>query len=147
MGVRICDWKDVRQDIGSSTNGKSFRHIIYRSVDFNRDQNIGLLYHFFREHLGKDYGLTVKKLRQETTIDSIEQEEDMERTFFCSELIAKAFKECGVLIDDNTSCTQFTPNSFSQRGQKFLKLRADAVIHRERKIIIDEDETASTSKW
>jgi hypothetical protein len=47
-----------------------------------------------------------------------------ERGFFCSELIAKAYKECGILSTDSASC-QFFPTDFSKEGTK-LQLRADA---------------------
>ena len=63
VGVRICDWEYVRDDIGSSKEGKLFASIVYRSVDFNREDNLGYLYKFFRDHLGKDYGLSMKKLK------------------------------------------------------------------------------------
>ena len=36
-GVRLTDWDYVRQDIGNQNNGKIFKNIVYRSVDFNRE--------------------------------------------------------------------------------------------------------------
>ena len=59
MGVRMCAWNDVRDDIGSTLQGKSFRKIIYRSVEFNREENLRYLYSFFRNHLGNGYGLSL----------------------------------------------------------------------------------------
>lgn len=47
---------------------------------------------------------------------------DEARTFFCSELVAKAFKVAGVLEDDDTACSRFMPASFSAKGEHFLKL-------------------------
>jgi hypothetical protein len=49
---------------------------------------------FLKEVVGKPYGLTINKLlRKETTIfNSNRNYIDENRTFFCSELIAKAFK-------------------------------------------------------
>lgn len=32
-----------------------------------------------------------------------------DRTFFCSELVAKAYKAFGIIRDDGTSCTKFFP--------------------------------------
>ena len=46
---------------------------------------------------------------------------DEGRTFFCSELVAKAFKELGILENDNTSCAKFYPHDFSAKGDSFLK--------------------------
>ena len=36
-----------------------------------------------------------------------------DRTFFCSELVAKAYKTFGIIEDDDTSCTQFYPAHFT----------------------------------
>ena len=36
-----------------------------------------------------------------------------DRTFFCSELVAKAYKTLGIIEDDDTSCTQFYPAHFT----------------------------------
>jgi hypothetical protein len=47
-------------------------------------------------------------------------EED--RTFFCSELIAKAFKVLGVIEDDEKSCAKYFPSSFSSKSMS-LKVK------------------------
>ena len=44
------------------------------------------------------------------------------RTFFCSELVAKAFKCLGVIEDDETSCARFYPHHFASRGDSGMKL-------------------------
>ena len=46
---------------------------------------------------------------------------DESRTFFCSELVAKAFKVAGVLEDDDTAC------SCSQRGRRSLKKTLECI--------------------
>ena len=56
---------------------------------------------------------------------------DETRTFFCSELVAKAFKIAGVLEDDDTACSRFMPASFSAKGQNFLKLNKGVEIEEE----------------
>ena len=56
---------------------------------------------------------------------------DESRTFFCSELVAKAFKIAGVLEDDDTACSRFMPASFSAKGQHFLKLKEGTEIEEE----------------
>ena len=38
-----------------------------------------------------------------------------DRTFFCSELVAKAFKILGVLEDDDKSSARFFPSNFSSK--------------------------------
>lgn len=39
---------------------------------------------------------------------------DQNRTFFCSELVAKAFKVLGVIENDSRSCTTFYPKHFAE---------------------------------
>lgn len=51
-----------------------------------------------------------------------DQEIEKNRDFFCSELVAKAFKVTGIIEDDDTSCTQFYPGTFDQKHDSFLKL-------------------------
>lgn len=62
-----------------------------------------------------------------------------DRTFFCSELVAKGFKLAGVLKKDGVSSSRFLPSDFAEGGQSFLqeKLEDSAVIHREREIQLD----------
>jgi len=54
--------------------------------------------------------------------DNSNQLVETNRTFFCSELLAKAFKILGIMEDDDTSCTQFYPQHFTEHGDSFLKL-------------------------
>ena len=48
-----------------------------------------------------------------TGIERVFVEED--RTFFCSELIAKAYKVLGIIEDDKASC-KYYPGSFSSKS-------------------------------
>lgn len=68
---------------------------------------------------GKQYELNIGKLMRDKSIECIEGDEDgvptlEERTFFCSELVAKAFKEVGILENVDSS-TKFRPGTFSQK--------------------------------
>lgn len=45
-----------------------------------------------------------------------------DRTFFCSELVAKAFKILGIIEDNDTSSAKFYPSHFSSKYDSFLKL-------------------------
>ena len=60
-------------------------------------------------------------------------EED--RTFFCSELIAKAYKVLGVIEDDDQSCANFYPSSFSAKSQA-LKLKPGMELEEELNIVV-----------
>jgi hypothetical protein len=56
------------------------------------------------------------------------------RTFFCSEIIAKAFKEFGIMEKDDISCSQYTPHNFSS-SYKGLKLTEGTSIEQEKIIV------------
>lgn len=47
---------------------------------------------------------------------------DAERTFFCSELVAKCFKILGIMVDDDTPCSKFYPHHFTALGDDALNL-------------------------
>tara|TARA_B110000285_G_C15031573_1_gene567059 strand:+ start:1047 stop:1241 length:195 start_codon:yes stop_codon:yes gene_type:complete len=54
-----------------------------------------------------------------------------DRTFFCSELVAKSFKFLGIMEDDDVSCAQFYPHHFSALGEDALNLTPDTHIEEE----------------
>jgi hypothetical protein len=62
---------------------------------------------FLKEAVGNRYGMSTSKLlfhrhslkpKKGTFIDE-------DRTFFCSELVAKAYKVLGVMVDDDRPCS------------------------------------------
>lgn len=61
---------------------------------------------------------------------------DESRTFFCSELIAKAFKVLGVIEDDEKSCATFFPQSFSSKGGQALKMMPGMQLGPELNIVV-----------
>lgn len=65
------------------------------------------------------------------------------RTFFCSELVAKAFKILGIILDDDKSCTQYYPHHFSTKGS-ILNLTPGTVIDEELQVIVDKDDFLHT---
>ena len=70
--------------------------MIYRKVNFDRNnQNINNFNVFLDEALGKAYSLTVPKLLRKQTVKVTDANREIvaeDRTFFCSELVAKTFK-------------------------------------------------------
>ena len=62
---------------------------------------------------------------------------DQDRTFFCSELVAKAFKILKFMDDDGTSCAKFYPSHFSSNGDNFLKLAKGTSLGPERLLDLD----------
>lgn len=63
-----------------------------------------------------------------------------DRTFFCSELVAKAFKCLGIIEDDDINCARFYPHNFSSRGDQMLKLTLGTSISEEQQVIVDEND-------
>ena len=53
------------------------------------------------------------------------------RTFFCSELVAKAYKQLGVIVNNDQSCAKFYPHHFCGKGDSFLKLTEGTSIDEE----------------
>lgn len=62
-----------------------------------------------------------------------------DRTFFCSELVAKACKILGMIENDKTSSSRFHPVHFSTKGQNFLKLTENTKIEEQLQIIINQE--------
>ena len=52
------------------------------------------------------------------TKDNQEKIVDENRTFFCSELVAKSYKVLGVIEDDDTACSKFLPGTFGQKHDR-----------------------------
>ena len=61
------------------------------------------------------------------------------RTFFCSELVAKAFKTLNIIENDDTSCTLFYPGHFSHSGEAFLRFNPKTGLENEKVICLDDD--------
>ena len=47
-----------------------------------------------------------------------DEEIDDERTFFCSELVAKTYKILGFMVNDNIPCSKYFPGHFAQKNCK-----------------------------
>ncbi len=65
-----------------------------------------------------------------------------DRTFFCSELVAKALKCMGIIVNETKSCTQFFPKHFSSKhcdGDKCLDLAKGVTIDPDQEIIFNDD--------
>jgi hypothetical protein len=79
---------------------------------------------FLEEAVGNKYGLSPKKLLiQRNTIKPKNGKYiDDDRTFFCSELVAKAYKVLGIIDNDSKACSSYYPSSFSSENKqlKFL---------------------------
>lgn len=61
---------------------------------------------------------------------------DDDRTFFCSELVAKAYKVLGIMHDDGRASSSFYPSAFSVKGN-MLKMMPGCELGSELNIIVD----------
>ena len=140
LGVSLNKWTYLREHVGE---GKFYKKMIMRHIEFDRgDKMVESLEKFLGEAVGKKYGLK-GLLKQKTIKHTNENSDDLlaeDRAFFCSELVAKAFKCLGIIEDDDTSCTQFYPGTFSAKGDSFLKLTPGTTIDSELQIIMNKDE-------
>ena len=67
---------------------------------------------FIRTVIGMKYKLTASKLlRKKFKNDA----EDTDKSYFCSELVASAYKRLG-LLPKEVSASQYWPGSFSNKG-------------------------------
>jgi hypothetical protein len=79
---------------------------------------------FLKEVVGNDYNFSVKQLIKRKTQRNISSDDSEEvrlvqegRAFFCSELVAKCWKVCGIMKSTDQACSNFLPSSFSEEKQ------------------------------
>ena len=60
---------------------------------------------------------------------------DEDRTFFCSELVAKAYKVLGIIPDDDVACSRYFPASFSSSSTA-LKFNPGLSLEGELSIVV-----------
>eukprot|EP00347_Sterkiella_histriomuscorum_P016113 403354443 len=118
--------------------GRKFGHKITRGYTSSKFDDVFLfeLEKFVKTVVGNKYHLPIKKLLFERNSFGKTLEG---RKFFCSELIAKAYKEMGVL-DTQIGCHQFMPNDFCSKGKIKMKIEKDAMLGEELMIQFDEDD-------
>ncbi|KAL8448432.1 hypothetical protein Emed_003766 [Eimeria media] len=105
-GVILTPWS-------SFVNNNWYR--VYERVSWRRlywpvsDERLSRLLEFLKKVIGKDYKLTLAKLLSRKPYDSSAAD-----GFFCSELVAGAWRVMGVIPED-AICSQYWPETFSQR--------------------------------
>ena len=130
--------------VATSTTSKPPHEINYsvfvRHLFCERDEGfLSAMEKFIKTVVGNNYNISLKNLlfRKKSLKGGTEKEIE-QREFFCSELIAKAFKECGLLTTEQ-ACCQFLPADFSSREKK-LKLQNGAKLGEELMIMFDEED-------
>ena len=111
----MTTWNNIRSELYA---GGFFDKIVTRKLIYEMTpQRLNDLDQFRRNAVGNSYGLSLKKLlkshRSEQQLGTRQSHIEKDRTFFCSELIAKAFKVLGVLKNPNAkSSSNYYPGSF-----------------------------------
>ena len=93
------------------------------------DKLIDQLEVFLEEAVGNKYGMSTNKLlfQRQTIKSKTGKYIDFDRTFFCSELVAKAYKILGIIENDTKACSSYYPSSFSSEKND-LKLLPGALL-------------------
>lgn len=105
IGVALNYWSFLRNHIG---RGKFYQKCIFRQVNFDRNNQLeSKLEKFLKEAIGKKYSFNARKLTRKKSkvrdfdVNGESKIIDPNRTFFCSELVAKAFKHLGIIENNN----------------------------------------------
>ena len=103
---------------------------------------LSALENFVKTTLGNAYAISLKNVLfrrrnslNRKTYDALPDNDN--REFFCSELIAKAYKEAGLIMQEQASWA-YMPADFSKQGKR-LKLEKDAKLSEEVIIRFDEE--------
>jgi hypothetical protein len=118
-GVRLASWLNIRTELYH--NG-FFDKIVTRKLVLNMTtEQLTDLDAFRRNSTGLNYGIHPSKLmfthRSEPQLGQESKQYDIhpERSFFCSELVAKAFKVLDLIRDPYAkSCGSYVPGSFEE---------------------------------
>lgn len=146
LGVSINAWSFLREHVGKD---KFYQRLVFRHVNFERGFDMAInLGKFLDQAQGKQYdiGSNLLRVKSEKVINDTDVEEEdkliiaEDRTFFCSELVAKAFKILKIIEDDDTSCTTFFPAHFGVKHDEKLKLTPGTSIESEMQIIVQRED-------
>lgn len=128
-GVSIYDWKQY------ITYFDLYGKVTLRKLNYIRKAEAqATLLQFMKKNLGKKYDLTAFKLLKLESDFSWENVKE-DRGYFCSELVAKAFKSVG-LLDEKKSSGRYWPVDFSERSE--LKLKKGAKLGPEQTVILNK---------
>ena len=131
--MTINKWSWLRTHCGAD---KFYDKIAHRKVNFekrNDDVTMEKLEKFISTVKGNSYNCGLDKLlfRSDTLAKTVGADDNDQRDFFCSELVAKTFKVLGIIEDDDISCTSYVPGHFDHYNDKIFKLTKDTSLDRE----------------
>ncbi|KAM3135610.1 hypothetical protein pb186bvf_012281 [Paramecium bursaria] len=116
-GVGFFEWQAMK----SKNWYKLYEKVIIRKLKIQRTPSMRQkLLSFIQISLGAEYSFNLNKMFMEVSAirPNNPQNEGEKRTYFCSELVAKALKEMEVIKTEKSS-TQFYPSSFEQGNRIF----------------------------
>lgn len=106
-GVSIYDWSQY------ITHFDLYKKVSYRKFNYIRKAEAqAALLNFIKKNLGKKYEIGPLKLMKFQSDFDWQNVKNDDRGYFCSELIAKAFKSIG-LLDEKKSSGRYWPVDFS----------------------------------
>ena len=118
-GVSATTWRHIRREIGV---GKFYEKVAFRKVNCVRNfEFLRILNEFVNEAWEHEYGIDLCKLlvRSSFVLKPESQKKYVAegRTFFCSELVAKAYKVLGIMNTDRPSAS-FFPKHFTAQQHR-----------------------------
>ena len=78
--------------------------------------------------IGHSYCLNFDKLAKNRSMKIPGKFMDAQRTFFCSELVAKCFKILGIIVNDDIPCSKYFPHHFTALGDDALNLTPETCL-------------------
>lgn len=93
-----------------------YERIVYRKLDCERNLELmNKLETFIKTVIGMKYKINPTKIFRKTCTNDAENIK-ADKTYFCSELVASAYKCLGLLPKD-VSASQYWPGNFSAKGE------------------------------
>jgi len=140
-GVQVFLWENFVKYGWHEQYGRiAFRSLIIPDLKERKEIKMKLAL-FVKTVVNRHYGWNPMQLiRKQSTVSLY----DESRTFFCSELIAKAFKEVGLLRADFAS-SQYFPSHFQE--SKHLKLLKGCSFSKEMQVIWNENDVLFHQPW
>mmetsp|Transcript_13139 Transcript_13139/g.19170 ORF Transcript_13139/g.19170 Transcript_13139/m.19170 type:complete len:240 (-) Transcript_13139:380-1099(-) len=115
-GVNIVYWEDFYFNDWF----REYDRIVFRHLEVHRtDKMVAELENFLEATLGKKYGISAKKIFSRFR----NSEHETEEKFFCSELVAAAYRQIGVLAESIAPSTIW-PGDFSGTSTKLHLVKA-----------------------
>ncbi|CAD8107007.1 unnamed protein product [Paramecium primaurelia] len=109
-GVTFLEWSQFIE-----VNDLYEKLAIRKLMNVNRSEIEKKMIEFLQQVHGKKYEVTLSKLFRQKSLSPSKKND----TYFCSELVAKAYKKCG-LLESNKACSSFWPVEFT-KPLKFSK--------------------------